>query len=116
MTPEQIELARHALGLTNGRKVSFRNHYVAGEGGLEYVAWCDLVSRGLARGRKGSQMTGGDPVFWLTRAGAEKALKRGERLDEEDFPAVVSPAHSGCPSCGKPFPCGCVSFSSDHRG
>lgn len=88
MTPEQIELARHALGLPNKRRQSYRNHFVAGEGHPDYVNWCDMVGKGFARGKKGSQLTGGDPVFWLKRSGAEKALKRGERLDPEDFPAA----------------------------
>lgn len=90
MTPEQIELARHALGLPNGRRQSYRNHFVAGEGHSDYVAWCDLVEKGFARGRKGNQLTGGDPVFWLTLAGASLALRRGERLDPEDFGSAVT--------------------------
>lgn len=89
MTPEQIELARHALGLPNKRRQSYRNHFVAGEGHSDYVAWCDMVEKGLARGKKGSQLTGGDPVFWLTRLGAERVLRKGERLCPEDFPILA---------------------------
>lgn len=89
MTPEQIELARHALGLPNKRRRSYRNHFVAGEGHNDYVAWCDMVEKGLARGKKGSQLTGGDPVFWLTRLGAERVLRKGERLCPEDFPILA---------------------------
>jgi len=85
MTEEQIELARHALGLPNRNRISYRNHFVAGEGHSEYVAWCDMVEKGFARGKKGSQLTGGDPVFWLTMAGASRALRRGETLDPDDF-------------------------------
>jgi hypothetical protein len=93
MTPEQIELARHALGLPNKSRKSYRNHFVAGEGHTDYVAWCDMVEKGFARGRKGSQLTGGDPVFWLTIAGASRALRRGENLDMDDFklPAQRTP-------------------------
>lgn len=85
MTPEQIELARHALGLPNKRNKSYRNHFVAGEGHSDYVAWCDMVEHGFARGRRGSPLTGGDPVFWLTLAGASLAIRRGEGLDMDDF-------------------------------
>jgi hypothetical protein len=85
MTPEQIELARHALGLPNKRRQSYRNHFVAGEGHADYIAWCDMVEHGFARGKKGSPLTGGDPVFWLTPAGASLALRQRERLDPEDF-------------------------------
>lgn len=87
MTPAQIELARHALGLPNRSRKSFRNHYVTGEGDPAYVNWCAMVEAGEARGKKASQLTGGDPLFWLTRKGAEAALRLGERLDPEDFPA-----------------------------
>lgn len=92
MTPEQIELARHALGLPNRRRQTYRNHFVCGEGHSDYVNWLEIEAAGLARSRKGSQLTGGDPVFWLTKAGAESALKRGERLCPEDFPAAISGA------------------------
>jgi hypothetical protein len=85
MTPEQVELARHALGLPNRRRQSYRNHFVAGEGHSDYAAWCDMVEKGFARGRTGSPLSGGDPVFWLTMAGASLALRRGERLDPDDF-------------------------------
>jgi hypothetical protein len=83
---QRRELARHALGLPNKRNQSYRNHFVAGERHPDYVAWCDMVAAGLARGRKGSAFTGGDNIFWLTAVGAKSALKKGEALDPEDFP------------------------------
>jgi hypothetical protein len=89
MTPEQIDLARHALGLGNGRRVSYRNHFVCGPGHSDYDNWTSLVTSGLARRRAGSQMSGGDDIFWLTHDGAKLALKRGERLDPEDFPQSI---------------------------
>jgi len=50
----------------------------------DYVDWCDMVENGFARGKNGSPLTGGDPVFWLTLAGASLSLRRGERLDPDD--------------------------------
>lgn len=91
MTPEQIELARHALGLGNGRLVSYRNHFVTGPGHSDYDNWTAMVASHMATRRKGSALTGGDDIFYLTPAGAKAALKRGERLDPEDFPDA---AHS----------------------
>ena len=85
MTPEQIELARHALGLPNKRHLSYRNHFVAAEGHPDYINWCEMVEAGEARGRIGSELTGGDPVFWLTLAGASLALRQGEHLNMDDF-------------------------------
>ena len=86
MTPLQIELARHALGLPNSRRTSYRNHFVTGEGCANHTTWSMMVSEGDALRRKGSVLTGGDDLFLLTRKGAEKALKKGEKLDPEDFP------------------------------
>lgn len=94
ISPEQIELARHALGLPNGRRKSYRNHFVAGEGHPDYIAWCDMVEHGFARGRPGTPTAGGDPVFWLTIAGASRALRQGETLDMEDFPDARTPQES----------------------
>lgn len=86
MTPEQIELARHALGLGNRRKMSYRNHYVADAGSPDHTEWMAMVDDGFARWRRGNEMTGGGDLFRLTRLGAEAALKKGERLDPKDFP------------------------------
>jgi hypothetical protein len=96
MTPDQIELARHALGLPSKRRVSYRNHFVTGPGGSDYDNWMAMVTAGEARRRAGSQLTGGDDLFWLTTEGATAALKAGERLDPKDFPQATckSPSKS----------------------
>ncbi|RWO57262.1 hypothetical protein [Mesorhizobium sp.] len=91
MTPAQKELARHALGLPNRQRRSYRNHFVTGEGGSDHREWMALVEAGHAWRRAGSQLrglTGGDDLFRLTRAGAELALEKRERLNPEDFPKV----------------------------
>lgn len=90
MTPEQKALARHALGLPNVLGLSYRNHYVTGPGSVDYAQWMDLVKSGHAKWRAGSELSGGDPVFWLTRAGAKLVLRGDECLREEDFPEVVN--------------------------
>ena len=49
MTKEQRNLARHALGLPNKRKQTYRNHFVTGEGRRAIhigSLWLRLVSRG----------------------------------------------------------------------
>ena len=87
LTDEQRELARHALGLGNDRKQSYRNRFVTGPGGADHPAWLDMVQRGLAKQRMGSTLPfGGDDLFWLTKQGATLALSAGETLDPEDFP------------------------------
>lgn len=90
MTPEQIELARHALGLPNKRRQSYRNHFVCGQGHPDWENWQDMVAAGLAKTRKGNALTGGYNWFWLTLDGAHNALRKGERLDLEDFPSAAS--------------------------
>ncbi len=94
MTPRQLDLARHALGLPNKRRQSYRNHFVTGDWSVDYGDWQAMVAAGLARRRAGNALTGGDDLFWLTKEGATAALKRGERLDPEDFLKTAAlPAH-----------------------
>ncbi|MER8754131.1 hypothetical protein NKH69_00405 [Mesorhizobium sp. M0976] len=90
MTPTQIELARHALGLDGRRRQSYRNHFVTGEGCHDHTEWMAMVSAGYAWRRAGTPLTGGSDLFRLTRAGAELAIERRESLDLKDFPTVPS--------------------------
>jgi hypothetical protein len=85
MTPEQVELARHALGLPNDTKRSYRNYFTCGEHSPDFAVWQRMVSNGdaISEKRKGF---GGDSIFWLMEDGARKALKPGETLDMEDYP------------------------------
>lgn len=85
MTPRQIELARHALGLRQRTMVSHRNHFVAGPGHADYDEWEHMVIEGYARARSSSVLPAGDVLFHLTRAGAEAALLPGDVLDPEDW-------------------------------
>lgn len=78
MTPTQRALARHALGLPNENRRSYRNRYIS-TGGDYYFVWTDLVSEGLAFRRDRD-------CFGLTLAGAKFALDPGETLYLEDFP------------------------------
>lgn len=84
MTPDQRKMARHALGLEQGPRVSYRNRYVAGLGSPQEAAWDDLVKRGMAeRGHEGLAIVG----FHLTEVGARSVLKSDEQLCREDFPS-----------------------------
>ena len=89
MSSNQIELARHALGLTRS-KTSYRNRFVTGPGSTDYQPWLDMVEAGDAVRVGGEKLPfGGDDLFCLTPKGAEQALRAGERLDPEDFPPRV---------------------------
>lgn len=83
MTPRQRELARHALGLPNRNRRSYRNRFLTGGDCLD---WQSMVDLGLAEAGKTDEH--GRTWFWLTRDGAKAALNRGEGLCREDFPPV----------------------------
>lgn len=85
MNARQIELARHALGLPNKSRLSYRNRFVAGPGNGQYEDWVAMVGAGHA-GRFVDASFGGSTLFYLTRAGATAALRPGESLCPEDFP------------------------------
>jgi hypothetical protein len=86
MTPKQRDLARHALGLPNKMRMSYRNRFVAGEGHDDYADWIQMVSEGNAEKRDGGKLPfAGDSLFWMTESGARQALNPRERLDREDF-------------------------------
>jgi len=87
MIPRQRELARHALGLSARHHRSYRNHFVCGPSHSDFFDWAVMVVEGNATYRPPRAVPfGGDAIFYLTRAGAEDVLKRGEKLDPEDFP------------------------------
>lgn len=79
-------LMRHALGLPNAQKCSYRNRYAATRGSRQHELWMVLVAGGLA---VVSPLSAIMDNFALSRAGAEDALSPGERLDREDFPVAM---------------------------
>ena len=88
MTPAQQELARHALGLPNSVRRSYRNRYYAATGGRVHDEWRAMVAAGEAEiGEAGRTAS---TLFWLTLTGAKAALEAGERLCPEDFPEAQS--------------------------
>lgn len=89
MTPKQMRMARHALGLPNGNMRSYRNRYVTAIGTSFESEWDDLVKRGMAE--RGSDH-GASVGYCLTYEGARAALDPGEALDLEDFPEAASAA------------------------
>lgn len=93
MTPAQIDLARHALGLPNSNRKTYRNRFVTGPGAgcTDHGEWMAMVEAGDAGRRDGKTLPfDGDDMFWLTPKGAKAALKRGEKLCAEDFPPEVA--------------------------
>lgn len=102
MTPYQIDLARHALGLSRS-KISYRNYFVTGEYAQDYKDWMGMVEAGNAKMNK-SPLSPKDVCFWLTPEGAKKALKRGEKLCAEDFPVIKSEGQKAPVASALPAP------------
>lgn len=88
MSPEQRMLARYALGLPSAFGQSCRNHVTASPGSEEYAVCRELVALGFAHHRPANARKRTDDVFWLTLAGADRALEAGERLDPKQFPTI----------------------------
>lgn len=88
MSPEQRALARHALGLPNEKRQSYRNRYYSPPAHPSHALWEQMVAAGEAacvappRGRVSPPYD----HFELTPEGAALALEPGEHLDAEDFP------------------------------
>lgn len=84
LTSQQLELARHALGLPNKDRRSYRNRYLISRAGKKHAAWEGMRRAGFARVER--EATSYGDLFFLTRKGAEAALQPGETLCPEDFP------------------------------
>lgn len=80
MTPQEVQLARHALGLSNGIRRSYRNRFLAA--GVTETEWREMARNGHAKAGAGTS-TG--TWFSLTRDAAQAVLLPGETLDPEDF-------------------------------
>lgn len=89
MTAQQRDLARHALGLPNKQRISYRNHFVTHKDSEDYCPWQELVRHGLAMFMHGGEMAGGGDIFWLTQQGAEHVLEPGEKLKVDFSPKQV---------------------------
>lgn len=88
MTPHQRELARHALGLPNDNKRSYRNRYIIQPGTRAHEFWELMVAAGEAVKTPGAEMgLGKNDHFRLRYSAAVSALEPGEKLDMEDFPS-----------------------------
>lgn len=84
MTTRQKELARHALGLPNSKRCSYRNRFCCSG---TNPGWAEMVENGFAKW-EASEPGQRHGTFAMTQRGALLALKKGEWLDQEDFPDV----------------------------
>lgn len=86
MTPDQLKLARHALGLPNRLHRAYRNRFAGARRSRDYMEWRRMVDAGYAL-RWPWHYAYGDH-FMLTSAGASTAMRGRERLDPEEVAAI----------------------------
>lgn len=90
MTPKQRELARHALGLPNEQKCSYRNRYIVSVAVSAYAEWVEMARADEALRIWWEGGAKDRVLFMLTYEGALLALDGGEKLDIEDFPSETT--------------------------
>jgi hypothetical protein len=83
MTDKQLSLARHALGLPNKNRTSYRNHFCIGSDAPDHMEWEQMVSQGDAHKTTGKHW-GGDDMFFLTLKGALAARMEKEHVSREE--------------------------------
>jgi hypothetical protein len=85
LSATQVQILQHSLGLTYGGAM-YRNHFCTNEGTIDYPGCIALVNAGYMTRRKGSQITGGDDVFYVTDAGKDlcRAIADAEQSEVQD--------------------------------
>lgn len=91
MTPEQLHVLQHSLGVDKyGQGAMHRNHFCAGGKDVELCR--SLAALGFMIERPASELTGGDPLFHVTATGKHAVrnespkppkLTRGQRRYRE---------------------------------
>lgn len=80
MTPAQLHILQHSLGLDQyGQGDAYRNHYVAGPDCDGYEECRALVDVGMMEERRASDLTGGMPCFIVTTEGIDYVRRKSER-------------------------------------
>lgn len=75
MTPDQLHILQHSLGLDEfGRGTMYRSHFVTGEDSIDHAICMQLMALGYMSRRAKVELCGGSDVFNVTEAGKEAAL------------------------------------------
>jgi len=70
MTPKQLHILQHSLGLDQyGQGSFYRNHFVTGPGSDDYDDCKELARNGLMVMATVTMMSGGDHAFFVTDEG-----------------------------------------------
>jgi hypothetical protein len=87
MDAPQLQILQHSLGLDEyGKGKAYRNHFCAGDRDEDVCR--SLVTLGFMREGRASDLTGYDPVFFVTEAG-EAAVR-----SQSPIPPRVSPGRA----------------------
>lgn len=69
---KQLHILQHSLGVDRyGQGNQYRNHFCTSEGTVDFPDCMRLVELRLMTRRKGSAITGGDDVFYVTPEGID---------------------------------------------
>lgn len=79
VAPEELHILRHSLGLTYGDTM-YRNHFVTGEGSIDYPFCEALVAKGLMRKGRPSAITGDMDAYFVTEEGKAIAVASQPKL------------------------------------
>lgn len=71
-----LQILQHSLGVDKyGRGEMYRNHFVTGEGTVDFPLCMEAVERGLMRRHAGNQLTGEYDAFTVTPEGKQWVLE-----------------------------------------
>lgn len=70
MVDKKLSILQHSLGVNEfGQGEQYRNHFVTGQGSVDWTACNELVGTGLMTVKRNHELSGGDDCFWVTAAG-----------------------------------------------
>ena len=75
MTPEELHILQHSLGVDQyGRGQMYRNHFCTGDGSIDYPVCMALVASGDMTRNANVEMYGGMDLFRVTQQGIEAVM------------------------------------------
>lgn len=80
----KLHILQHSLGLDQyGEGRQHRNHFVTGPGSDDFDNCRALVAEGLMTERPGNELSGGNPVFFVTRKGVDFVAQHSPKRPPE---------------------------------
>lgn len=112
MTQKQLHVLQHSLGVDEyGQGEMNRNHFCAGGGDVDLCR--ELVALGFMAEYPASELTGGDPLFWVTEAGKRAMLAGGMPRRDQHLPDATSPELQAEQSQGRIWMSAALQYAHD---